>query len=604
MEVPTPTKFEDSMILHVAYNNREMCQDEYRWEFYKREMGYGNLAGQAPPATGFNTIGGTSFGTTATNSPFGQFGAIQPQSAQAGGGLIGSCTTGIGGGLFGSSTNAQSTGGGGLFGSNNSGAGTGTGGGGLFGSNSTIQPAGGNMFGQTSQNTFSFGNYQPQQQQVATSAQYTNNIFNNLPNPQAIHIDKNHALGVLIDSVDFDSIGAGMAQFWTNTKTELSVNEQIANEPSMVVPTFTSANTSSPYLGNLPDFENRFDPYNLEPILKQIGKPNKIYHLMNINEMKPTFNIDYSTVHGQEFSSMFHIGESKYVPGKQIQSKSQNSLNNVLKKFWDKSLGTNIEDLQNMNTHELSSGALLFTKQSNRNPFKTSIFAPLEINSDSCRDFDQKVDVSQGRVQQFSLECTSGIQTLTDKLLSQLNTLKATEIEQLKLTSPNKSSKLCAPKLTKAYYYTTPSIESLSMMTEEQLAAVCDLTIRHEKFGEVLWPGFTDVREMDFDKVVNFSYKSFSLYQDMTTCIPPAGHGLNKTAIITLYKCVPTGNFTEEKNREIVKNMEAYTKSINCEFISASTETGNWKFKSIADKHSGTQCDATVYSAHLCKFVC
>ena len=63
------------------------------------------------------------------------------------------------------------------------------------------------------------------------------------------------------------------------------------------------------------------------------------------------------------------------------------------------------------------------------------------------------------------------------------------------------------PILTKPGYSLDPSLRQLSRMNEEQLKRVENFTIRNE-FATVRFEGVTDVRNLNIDKIANFSFKS------------------------------------------------------------------------------------------------
>lgn len=99
-----------------------------------------------------------------------------------------------------------------------------------------------------------------------------------------------------------------------------------------------------------------------------------------------------------------------------------------------------------------------------------------------------------------------------------------------------------APLCTREGYSTKPTMETLKSYTESRLAAVEDFTVIHEGFGEITWPGLTDVRGLSIDDVVIIEDKAVEVYPE--TCLdgspqdyPPIGVGLNKPALITLYNC-------------------------------------------------------------------
>ena len=71
------------------------------------------------------------------------------------------------------------------------------------------------------------------------------------------------------------------------------------------------------------------------------------------------------------------------------------------------------------------------------------------------------------------------------------------------------------PVLTKQGYSLDPSLRQLSRMNEEQLKKVENFTIRNE-FATVRFEGLTDVRNLNIDKIANFSFKSVK--KNLKTC--------------------------------------------------------------------------------------
>lgn len=151
-----------------------------------------------------------------------------------------------------------------------------------------------------------------------------------------------------------------------------------------------------------------------------------------------------------------------------------------------------------------------------------------------------------------------------------------------------------APICTREGYSTKPSMETLRSYTESRLAAVEDFTVIREGFGEITWPGLTDVRGLSIDDVVVIEDKAVEVYPE--TCAdgspqeyPPVGVGLNKPALVTLYNCGPKGDedqgieelatVSSKKKYEVhVEKMRAFTKKIGGQFISLSPQWV-WKFR-------------------------
>lgn len=137
------------------------------------------------------------------------------------------------------------------------------------------------------------------------------------------------------------------------------------------------------------------------------------------------------------------------------------------------------------------------------------------------------------------------------------------------------------PILTKEGYNTRPTMSSLRKMSDRQLSSVMDFRIIREGHGEILWPGYTDVRQLNLDKIVDIANRKVTLYGNMSS-VHPVGEGLNKNAVITLFNCSPKeldsdGSIT--KTADHLERLKDHTVSLGCKFISANIKTGQWTFE-------------------------
>jgi len=87
------------------------------------------------------------------------------------------------------------------------------------------------------------------------------------------------------------------------------------------------------------------------------------------------------------------------------------------------------------------------------------------------------------------------------------------------------------PRLDRPEYYCVPSIEAMSKMSEAKLCRIDNLEVGRYGFGSVTWSGLTDVRRINFDKVVEIERGSITVYPNEDER-PPIGYGLNKPAVI------------------------------------------------------------------------
>jgi hypothetical protein len=92
-------------------------------------------------------------------------------------------------------------------------------------------------------------------------------------------------------------------------------------------------------------------------------------------------------------------------------------------------------------------------------------------------------------------------------------------------------------KCTREGYSTRPSLETLQSYSDSRLAAVEDFTICHEMYGEITWPGLTDVRGISIDDDVIIEDRAVEVYPSKEEPPVPIGVGLNKPALVTLYNC-------------------------------------------------------------------
>lgn len=91
-------------------------------------------------------------------------------------------------------------------------------------------------------------------------------------------------------------------------------------------------------------------------------------------------------------------------------------------------------------------------------------------------------------------------------------------------------------KLRRAGYYTIPSMSELSTMVDtEGNLNVENFTIGRQGYGNIFFPGITNIKGMNFDDIVFFRHKEVIVYPDDSKK-PELGQGLNKKAQVTLDK--------------------------------------------------------------------
>lgn len=73
-------------------------------------------------------------------------------------------------------------------------------------------------------------------------------------------------------------------------------------------------------------------------------------------------------------------------------------------------------------------------------------------------------------------------------------------------------------------------------MSAEELTRVKDFKVIHKGYGSITWKGFTDVTDIDLDKVVVFGDNTLEVFPDQSAKV---GHPLNAKAEVTLEGCWP-----------------------------------------------------------------
>lgn len=131
------------------------------------------------------------------------------------------------------------------------------------------------------------------------------------------------------------------------------------------------------------------------------------------------------------------------------------------------------------------------------------------------------------------------------------------------------------PRLTRSDYYSSPSVEAMSRMTEAQLSRIDNLEIGRYGYGSVKWPGLTDVRCHDFDRDLRIERGSLTLYPEREK--PEVGQGLNKEAVVTLH-VKPTRSDVKPKSLELLQSrLSKLSEEFGGKFISYDME--KWIFR-------------------------
>ncbi len=142
-------------------------------------------------------------------------------------------------------------------------------------------------------------------------------------------------------------------------------------------------------------------------------------------------------------------------------------------------------------------------------------------------------------------------------------------------------------KLRRAGYYTIPSMSELSTMVDsEGNLNVENFTIGRQGYGNIFFPGLTNIKGMNFDDIVFFRHKEVIVYPDDSNK-PDLGQGLNKKAQVTLDKVWPVDKSSQSciKSPEKLQSMSYEDKlqkaciKLGARFVEYRPETGSWVFK-------------------------
>lgn len=131
---------------------------------------------------------------------------------------------------------------------------------------------------------------------------------------------------------------------------------------------------------------------------------------------------------------------------------------------------------------------------------------------------------------------------------------------------------------------TVPELSQLQRMSSEDLAQVDGFAIRSAEFGEIEWPGLTDVRHLNLDEILQFSESEVVVYPDECPNKPEVGQGLNKRAILRLSHIYPseTNRRSEDEaaaTTAFVERLKKRTADLRALFLGYEAEGGVWTFE-------------------------
>jgi len=119
------------------------------------------------------------------------------------------------------------------------------------------------------------------------------------------------------------------------------------------------------------------------------------------------------------------------------------------------------------------------------------------------------------------------------------------------------------PRLTRPEYYSSPSIEMMSKMSEVKLSQIDNFEIGRYGYGSIKWPGLTDVRRLDFDRIIDIERGRLTVYPEQEK--PTIGTEVNKEAVISLNVKTRAG---PSKGAEVKDRLAMITEKLGGKFIS------------------------------------
>lgn len=141
--------------------------------------------------------------------------------------------------------------------------------------------------------------------------------------------------------------------------------------------------------------------------------------------------------------------------------------------------------------------------------------------------------------------------------------------------------------LTKAGYYTIPSMEDLAKITSDSgECTVENFTIGRKGYGSIYFEGKVNLTKLNLDEIVHIRRKEVIVYPDDNQK-PPIGEALNKHAQVTLDGVWPT----DKTSRELIKSperllemkyeerLESASRKQGARFLEYRPETGSWVFE-------------------------
>mmetsp|Transcript_10161 Transcript_10161/g.19030 ORF Transcript_10161/g.19030 Transcript_10161/m.19030 type:complete len:1878 (-) Transcript_10161:4615-10248(-) len=157
----------------------------------------------------------------------------------------------------------------------------------------------------------------------------------------------------------------------------------------------------------------------------------------------------------------------------------------------------------------------------------------------------------------------------------------ASSVTQNGVSSVKKRNDSLVPKLTREGYVMTPSADTLSKMSEADLAAVPNFVVERIGFGSVAWEGAVDVRGIDLDSVVNIESKAVEVYhkEEEKGTKPSVGTKLNRPAVLTLHNVYPKSGVdaSDSEKEQFERKIAKKTKDMGASLVLYDPDIGVWK---------------------------
>ena len=136
-----------------------------------------------------------------------------------------------------------------------------------------------------------------------------------------------------------------------------------------------------------------------------------------------------------------------------------------------------------------------------------------------------------------------------------------------------------APKLTKAGYFTVPSIRRLQRMSEEELKQVSRFVIGRQGYGEIAFLYPVDLRSANLDEIVQIGKGTITLYSGNKMKTPLPGDGLNQPALLTFKRIFPKTKASKASIMAFKGVLLQACSRMGSTFVHWDSEAGVWILK-------------------------